>query len=148
MVTGYLLRDVPALLFGDVVALLLRGEERNLLDDVHAVLHSLGGAGQVRGGAEHMEALHLGNVVTFGHRNLLRDGNGRLLTSPGGVSFAAWRGVNFSLGDHRFRVVQGLGRMMDTVMVGVVLHMKFFLGIVVKWLGFVQVYNVLYGRVV
>ena len=45
-------------------------------------------------------------------------------------------------------MVDRLCRMVDVMRLGVVLDMKFFLGIVVKWLGFVQVYNVLYGGVV
>ena len=95
-----------------------------------------------------METLNLRDVVTFGDRDLLRDGDGSLLASLGGVSLAAGRGGYFSLGDHRFRVVGGLGRMMDAVVLGVVLHMEFFLGIVVERLRFVKLHNVLDGGVV
>merc|ERR1719420_1238704 len=45
-------------------------------------------------------------------------------------------------------MVFGLGRVMIIMGLGVVLHMEFFLGIVVKWLRFVKINNVLDGRVV
>ena len=140
--------DVPAHFLGLVVAAFLLCEVGDLLDGVHAVFDGLGGTGQVRGRTEDVETFHLRNVVTFGHRNLLRDGDGSLLASLGGVRFTARRGGNFSLGDHRLRMMDRLCRMVDVMRLGVVLDMKFFLGIVVKWLGFVQVYNVLYGCVV
>ena len=45
-------------------------------------------------------------------------------------------------------MVYGLGRLMNTVRLGVVLHVKFFLGIVVEWLRLVKLNNVLDGGVV
>ena len=145
IISHYLLRDIPTLLFGHIVAVLLRGEVGDLLHGVHAVLHGLGAAGQVGGGTQDVETLNLRDVVTFGNRHLLGGGNGGLLAGPGGVSLAAGRGLYFSLGDHRFRVVDGLGRVMG---LGVVLHVEFFLRIVVKRRRFVKVHNVLDGRVV
>ena len=95
-----------------------------------------------------METLNLRDVVTFRNRDLLGDGNRSLLASLGGVSLAAGRGLYFSLDDHRLRMVFGLGRVRESMRLGVVLHMKFFLGIVVEWLRFVKLNNVLDGSVV
>ena len=148
IISHYLLRDIPTLLFGHFVAFILRGEVGDLLHRVHTVLHSLGGAGKVRGRTQDVETLNLRDVVTFRNRHLLRDRNWSLLASPGGVSLAAGRGVYFSLDDHRFRVVYGLDRVMNTMRLGVVLHMKFFRGIVVERLRFVKLNNLLDGGVV
>ena len=75
-----LFSDVSAFLSRNIVTLLLRIEVGNLFDGVHALLHGLGGAGQVGGRGEDVETFNFGNIVTFWHGDLFRNYDGNFLT--------------------------------------------------------------------
>ena len=89
--------------------------------------------------------MYLGNIVALGHRHLLTVHFRDLLAGLGGVSLAAWRGLDLSLSYHwlggRGLVVVGPRR----VGLDMELHMRIIVQVVIMVVSLVLVQDVLDG---